>query len=288
MTNSRLVPFLLASCIVVCSCGTARHTGKSSASLPGTWQQQPIVIDGDNKDWPSPYPNYDSKAMVAYATSNDAKNLYITMETGDLLTQIKILKQGMTVSIDTGGHKEVGFKINYPMQSDNDLLETLKDGSGLRNDSHTRQLDQKLQKTAKESYQFSLDGFTDCMGGMATQKIPCGVKVIVRMDEYKELVWEAVVPFKAILNKDSITTADAGKPISICFAIKGFKAPGAKNAENAGGMNNSMSGGNATGNMGRNSGMGRGGGSTRNATDNPMQQLYESTKTWKQFGLSYH
>ena len=62
--------------VLLSSCGSSKHE-KSKASLPGTWQAQPIVIDGDSKDWPSPYPNYDAKAMVAYATSNDKYNLYI-------------------------------------------------------------------------------------------------------------------------------------------------------------------------------------------------------------------
>ena len=72
------------------SCKSSKST-KTATTLPGTWQAQPIAIDGDTKDWPSPYPNYDAKAKVAYATSNDKYNLYITMETGDEQTQMKIL-----------------------------------------------------------------------------------------------------------------------------------------------------------------------------------------------------
>src|ERR1700733_16221077 len=98
--------FSFVSILSILSCGSSHHSGKGKAVLPGTWQPEPIVIDGDSKDWPSPYPNYDAKAMVAYATSNDKENLYITMETGDELTQIKILKQGMIVSIDTSGNKD--------------------------------------------------------------------------------------------------------------------------------------------------------------------------------------
>ena len=271
--------------LISVSCNNSRHSGKSRASLPGTWQTQPIIVDGDSKDWPSPYPNYDSKAMVAYATSNDKENLYITMETGDPMTQLKILKQGMTVSIDTNGRKDPEFNINYPLQNDDDPLDMVNKGSGAKQTgkahSMDKQIEKNVNKNAESANQFSLEGFKNCNGGfMINQNIPCGIKVKVRMDEYKELVWEAVIPFKAIYNKTEITAADAGKPISVCFAVKAFKHPESKGTvENSnGGMNQGMGGGGQKGAM-------RGGGAR--APDSPTQHLYENTKTWKQFGIAF-
>lgn len=255
--------------------------------MPGTWQSQPVVIDGDNRDWPSPYPNYDSKARVAYATSNDWKNLYITMQTGDEMTQMKILKQGMVVSIDTAGKKEGQLNISYPLQNDNETVDITK--GAFSNDAQSsfrgKQTEKKLDKLTKDANQYTTSGFYNCNGGfLVSQAAPCGIKVTIRMDEYKELVWEAVVPLKAIYNRDSITAADAGKPISVCFSVKGFKYPETKTSDNSNtGLNNSMSAG----------GMGNGtmpiGGrrGSSNSTVNPMQQLYDNTKTWKQFGLAY-
>ncbi len=268
------------------SCGGSRHSGKSKNYIPGTWQQQPIVIDGNSQDWPSPYPNFDAKAKIAYATSNDRENLYISMEAGDEMTQMKILKQGMTVSIDTGGGKEASFFINFPLPNDTEPIELSQtarktDPASLQG----RQRDVKLTKAAKDANQFSLEGFIGCSGGyMVSQSTTCGVKVIIRMDEYKELVWEAVVPFKAIYNRNVITAQDADKPISVCYAIKGFKNPSAKNADNGG---NGIS--NNTGGSGSNIG-GRNGGARPASTrqpENPLQHLYDNTKTWKQFGLAY-
>ena len=84
------------------SCSSTKNS--TTKRLPGYWQNQPITVDGYNNDWPSPYPNYDEKAMIGYNVTNDKDNLYITMETGDLATQLKILTQGLTVWIDkTGG-----------------------------------------------------------------------------------------------------------------------------------------------------------------------------------------
>jgi len=283
--------------IMSISCGGMKHSGKSSAAVPGTWQSTPIVIDGDCTDWPSPYPNYDARSMVAYATSNDGENLYVTMQTGDALTQIKILKQGMTVSLDTTGKKDPTFNINYPLQNEDDLSELFSQGGDRqKKDGSTqlsRQFEQKLRKSTESANQFSIDGFGKCSGGyMVSQSIPCGIKVKVSIDEYKQLVWEAVIPFKAIYNKEVISAAYAGKPISVCFSVKGFKNPSSKGNSNAAPMNNNSMGGGGMGSGGMGGGgrmnsspMGANAGTQNKA--NPMQRLYESTKTWKHFRLAW-
>lgn len=258
--------------------------------MPGTWQSTPIVIDGDNKDWPSPYPNYDSKAKVAYATSNDAENLYVTLETGDEMTQVKILKQGMTLLIDTGGKKDAGFSINFPLQNGNESIDMIKQDLLMKENRGSlmkRQSDERIMRLSQQANQMTLEGFAGCSGGFViSQTTPCGIKVSARIDAYKELVWEAVIPFKVLYNKDSISGADAGHPISICYSIKGFKASSPKNANNAStGTNDGMGG------AGRNSAMQGGGGgvpqggSHRVSYNDPYQHLYESTKTWKQFSI---
>jgi hypothetical protein len=264
------------------SCSVAKH-GKKQNLMPGVWQTQPVAIDGDSKDWPSPYPNYDSKSLLAYATSNDRENLYITAETGDLLTQIKILSQGMVVSIDTGGGKDATFKIAYPLQNDNDPLELPRTDDGQVH--MTKNFGQQLAKQAEKANQLSLEGFTNCGGGyMVAQNNACGIKVMARIDEYKQLVWEAKVPFKALYNRNEVAAAGAGKPISVCFAIKGFKDPDAKNKQTSTSSMSDPMGGNQPGRNSRQQGMPTGG---QNTTNNPLQHLYESTKTWKHFKIAY-
>ena len=256
--------------------------------MPGTWQATPIVVDGDSKDWPSPYPNYDSKAKLGYATSNDRKYLYVTAETGDELTEMKILKAGMIVSIDTGGGKDAGFNISYPLQNDNADIEVPKRASGDKDaSSHMeKRMSKTINKAANDATQFSLDGFPGCAGGyVVAQTTPCGIQVKARIDEYNELVWEAIIPIKVLYNKDSLTDAEAGKAISVCFQVKSLKSP-KKEAENA--AANNMSSG-----MGGGQGMGGRGGGGRNAggaprtrqSENPLAHLYMTTKTWKQFRL---
>ncbi len=279
------IAFIVALFCLLLSCSSSKNTGSSKNTVPGTWQATPIAIDGNSKDWPSPYPNYDAKAMVAYATSNDANNLYVSVESGEERTLMKILKQGLTISIDTGGKKNPQFHINYPLQNDNEFFDVAT-AHEIRSQIMLKQSEMRINRLIQDASQFSLEGFDGCSGGyMVSQTVPCGVKVKARMDEYKQFVWEAVIPFKAIYGRDSITAADAGKPISVCYIVKGFKTA-TKTSGGGGGDNNSM--GNLAGTAGNNSRMrnnpGSGGSS---GTLDPNQHYYQTTKTWKQFGLAY-
>ncbi len=284
MKNIQLLNIFITACLLF-SCSSSKHGRRSADVVPGTWQATPVAIDGDSKDWPSPYPNYDAKAMVAYATSNDRENLYITMQTGDELTQLKILKQGMTVWIDTGGKKDGQLKINYPLQNDNDPQDMATDDYGGKPATRGHWT-KKIAKSADQATQLSLEGYGSCDGGYTiTQNNKCGIKVRLRIDEYKELVWEAVVPFKAIYNKPALDASDAGKAISVCFAVKGFKDPGSKKQDNSGaGTNTNMAGGRGVGMNSRTAAAAAGPG---RAPANPLQHLYDNTKTWKFFGLVY-
>jgi hypothetical protein len=278
--------YIFVSAITLASsCGVFKHASTPTLQ-EGTWQTLPITVDGDSKDWPSPYPNYDAKAMIAYATSNDKKNIYVTMETGDVLTQYKMLTQGMTVVIDTAGRKESTFSINYPLQNADDPMELPKTEGGQVRGS--RQTEQKLAKEVEKANQFSLEGFGNCNGGyMVSQATPCGIRIKMRMDEYKQLVWEAVIPFKAIYNKDEITAADAGRPISVGFVLKGGPDPEAK-TQAANNNSSSMASDPQSATIGRNTqGSRMQGGGMRMAPQDPMQHLYETTKTWKHFKIAW-
>ena len=276
---------VLSSSVALAACHSSKKSGKAAAQLPGNWQAQPVVIDGDNKEWPSPYPNYDSKGKIAYATSNDRKYVYITMETGDELTQVKILRAGMTVSIDTSGKKEPQFSINYPLANDNEMLELPQPSRGEKGAHMEKQLTHQIKKLMEQANQFTLEGFSNCSGGFAvSQNTPCGIRVRASIDEYSELVWEAAIPVKALFNKDSLTLAEAGKPISVCMAIKGLKQP--KSSGGSEPNNNIGTGGTGMTGMGRGGRGGQGASGRGGAVENPMDHLYTNTKTWKQFGMA--
>lgn len=274
---------VISAAMLLQACGATKGGGNvNSALAEGMWQEKPVIVDGDCKDWPSPYPNYDSKAKIAYATSNDAQYLYITMQTGDDLTQLKILRAGMTVSIDTSGKKNGGLDINYPQASDIDPLdisqitEAVNTGAGNAN----RIIAQTVKKNIDVANQYGVEGLKGCNGGyMVGQNMPCGIKVKAKIDEYKELVWELAIPFKAIYGFETLPASYANKPISVGFSIKSMKQPKGSNDN----VNNNV-GSSMNGTAGMMQGGSRPGGGINNG---PLAVWYTATKTWKQFKLAY-
>ncbi len=284
MTVYKCAIFILITCVLT-ACAGGKKTAKKSSVLPGNWQATPLVIDGDNPDWPSPYPNYDAKAKIAYATSNDGRYIYLTVETGDELTQMKMLRAGMTVSIDTDGKKGDTYNINFPLESDNMPLEMPEPDGKQHAAMHTeQQMRQQVKKGLEHTTQYSLSGFGSCDGGYSISQVaPCGIKLAMKLNSYKELVWEAAIPVKAIFNRDSLNATDAGKTINMCVAVNAIKPPKSAPVENANnGMNQSMGSGGNRGGMGGGH-MPTGGGRT---PENPMQHMFNNTKTWKHFSLA--
>ncbi|HXS37183.1 MAG TPA: hypothetical protein VN721_10820 [Flavipsychrobacter sp.] len=282
---------LFISLAFITSCGSSKHAS-SSKKLQGTWQSTPIVVDGNSNDWPSPYPAYDAKAMIGYAMSNDKSYLYLTVETGDEKTQMKILRGGLIVWIDTTDGKNQDISIAFPLQSTGEPMNYEKQ-QGQQQDIQLQGQNRstaRIKRALDEATQLTLQGFKGCQGGYSViQKNDCGIMVKIGIDEYNELIWEAAIPFKALYGKDSIDKADIGKPVSICYAIKGLKKPAGANSNNGNHSGGADIGshGMGGGGMGEGGGMHRGGSMSRGGSNSQSDNLFESTKTWRQFGLAY-
>jgi hypothetical protein len=296
----------LLACIGFSACSSSKYS--KTKKLPGTWQAQPITIDGDSKDWPAPYPEYNSKASLGYAVSNDKDNLYITVETGDQATQLKILRNGLTVWIDKTGDKEQVTAINYPLPRNyNRGAKNDRDGSDTRpssgywqqgqgnNPRQRANMEDRIKKLLEGANEYSLQGFRSCNAQFPLmQKDSCGIVVRIGLDETNELVWEAVIPFKSFFHKAQIDRRDKGKPMSICIETTGSDRPagqgGGRGGNGGGGMRPGMRVGMGgmgmrMGGGGMGGGMGsRGGGGQSDAA---MEGLYKSTQTWKKFGIAW-
>jgi len=289
------VTFLVLGSVTFFSCaGTKGGNNK----FTGKWQGTPITIDGSNLDWPSPYSDYDVEAGLGYMVTNDKDNLYITVETGDAATQLKILREGLTVWIDKTGEKEEKIAINYPLpntgstrqeqrQEDRPQGGTMKsalgDGDGARLD-----LVERVKALLPAAHEYSLEGFKRCNGFFPiAQTDTCGVMVRIGLDDQNELVWEAVVPFKSFYFKPQIGRMDMGRPISIAFETTGLERP--KGTRPAGGRGGGMrpSMGFGMGGMRYAPGGGYNGGGRAPQGSNIMEPAYKTTITWKRVGIAF-
>lgn len=284
MNDTPKAVLLLATALFI-SC---KSTQKSTHIQAGTWSAQPVTADGINSDWPAPYPYYDEKAKIGYAVANDRDNLYITMQTGDRQTIMKIMRNGLMVCIDTSGQKQMHTAITYPMPNTGSMQLQHEENNTTTPLQRPAQaaMQHKMLENARD---MMLTGFNNCNGGfLVEQHNGCGIMVRMGFDEYNTLVWEAVVPWRSFY-KNQLSAADAGKPISICFAVTGMKQPqgnGQQGMHNGGGMTGSGMGG---GGMGGGGGMhgGMRGGMNGGTMDGDREHLFTSTKTWYHTGIAY-
>ena len=294
-----VLPFLL----VAGSCSLQHKS--ATKRLPGVWQELPVTIDGNNQEWPAPYPEYDNKAMLGYSVSNDKENIYVTVETGDAATQLKILRGGLTVWIDKSGGKGDDIAINYPLpayatQAGRKEKETpaatlywlTEQDRNAPMQKRMADMREKVKKALAEVNEYSLQGFKGCNLQFPIEaENSCGIVVRIDVDKDNELVWEAKIPFKAFYFKQQIDRIDKGKPLSVCFETTGFKNPGGQGQGN-GRRQGNMRPGFSIGGMGP-MGMRMGGGNMRSNRSNIPEQpdilapLFISTKTWTKFGIAW-
>ncbi len=299
MQRSFLVTSFLSCLFITISCNTEKQAHKSSAKLPGNWQATPVVADGKKNEWPSPLPYDNSKALISYDITNDKENLYITVLSGDAATELKILRKGIVIWIDKNGTEEEKTSICFP--SDNDKGPVRQGSRRQSQDAdqqqaqkgQSRDLMQAVDKALSTANEFFLQGFKSCRGKYdVSAGDSCGIKVAVGLDEYDQLVWEAVIPFKTFYTKAEIDNRDKGKPINVCFDLLGMDRPAGQNSGNGGhGGGMHMGGmGFGMGGMGMGMGMrpmGGGGGRRGGGGNNANESLYTSTTFWHKVGIAY-
>ncbi len=290
----------LASAIILGNLSCSITKSSKSKRRPGTWQAQPVTIDGYNNDWPAPYPEYDDKAMLGYAVSNDKENLYITVETGDPATQLKILHSGLTVWIDKAGERNAITAINFPLpdaykakkSDDEKRANEMNVGQVSTPEKQRYALEDRVKRAFQFADEYSLQGFKGCNRQFnIVENDSCGIVVRMAIDSTNELIWEAVVPLKAFYYKAAISAADKGKPLSICIETTGLKRPAGQKAARQTGRGNFTPSigfggmGMRMGGMGMSSISANGG--MQQQEVNILESLYKDTKTIKFFGLAW-
>jgi hypothetical protein len=228
--------------------------------------------------------------MISYDISNDKDNLDVVVVSGDAATELKILRKGIVIWIDKNGTEEEKTSICFPADNDKGPI---RKGSRNQNGEQGQQgqggdLMQSVDKSLSTADEFFLQGFKGCNGKYyALTGDSCKIKVACGLDQYDQLVWEAVIPFKAFYTKAQVDYRDRGKPISVCFDMLGLEKPAGQG--NGGGHGGGMHMGGMGFGMG---GMGMGmrpmgGGGGRRSGGTPNEQLYTSYTFWQKVGIAY-
>src|SRR5215475_5789199 len=102
------LPVILA-CVVFASCSP-------KMAPEGHYQDSPVTADGSPVDWRLPLRFSNAGFTMQYNVTNDAQNLYVCVSSGDVATQLRMLRSGMTLYFDPKGEKNKDISIHFPIQ----------------------------------------------------------------------------------------------------------------------------------------------------------------------------
>src|ERR1700744_1533631 len=75
-----------------------------------------IAVDGDLKEWGGDsLKYYDKETKINYAIANTKDTLYMALRVKDRSQETRILRAGLTFSIDPRGKKKETFSITFPL-----------------------------------------------------------------------------------------------------------------------------------------------------------------------------
>ena len=245
-----------------------------------------IVIDGDAKEWGDSLRYYNKEKQLNYSLANDQDNLYMAIRINDRSEQIRVLKAGLTLSIDTRGKKKETFSITFPIgdQSQNDP--TLQ-SDNLQGNTNITQQDRDDLKEARltKLREIRVSGFKDIEGETITTSNTYGIKTAIDYDENGNLVYEAAIPLK-FFHVDDLSKSEW----AFNFKINGIVKHGqtADNGEHDGMSRGGNGGGFSGGGGGRGGrGGGRGGrGSGGNGAPVDRSELSKSVDFWEKYYLA--
>ncbi|HEY0612912.1 MAG TPA: hypothetical protein VGD35_24710 [Chitinophaga sp.] len=81
--------------------------------LPG-WATTPVTPDGTLNEWPTPLRYIDEQNRLYFDIFNDGENLYLAVSTMDEITQVNILRGGLTFAVNIKGKKKETTTLTYP------------------------------------------------------------------------------------------------------------------------------------------------------------------------------
>lgn len=272
--------------IGVCLLQLALATVCCAQSMPVQNKLHPpppnIIIDGDLKDWGDSLRYYNQDKQLNYSLANDQDNLYFAIRVNDRSEQIRILRAGLTLSIDTRGKKKESFTMTFPVgdQSALGAAESAQDLQGGNSDVKQEDRDELMRAKLTKLREIKVTGFKDIESETMTTSNTYGFKVALDYDKDGNLVYEAAIPLK-FFHADDLSKNEW----AFNFKINGITRPG-QNKEN--GEHEGMTrGGGGGGRGGRGGGRGgRMGGGNANQTPVDRSELSKSVDFWEKYYLA--
>lgn len=190
---------LILACVFLANCSP-------KLAPEGHYQDSPVTADGNPADWKLPLRFSNAGFTMQYNVTNDGRNLYVCVSSGDVSTQLRMLRSGMTLYFDPKGEKSKDISIHFPIQKRPEPGGYRSRGNG----SGGYDPAAHMQELVLQSDYYNTTGFTGMENGqfaLTDQKSPIRLAIKLNSDD-SLLVYEAVIPLKDLLGPDGITKAE--------------------------------------------------------------------------------
>lgn len=178
----------------------------------GHYQDSPVTADGVPSEWKMPLRFTNTAYTMQYNVTNDDSNIYVAVSSLDDITQLRILRAGMTIYFDPKGKKNKDISLHFPIQKapDPDSYRSRGDGSttyyqnqnGNQNAAQNR--DTRKEELLLQSNYYNTTGFTGLENGqfsVGDPKTPIHIGIKLNNQD-SLLVYEVVIPIRNILGPD--------------------------------------------------------------------------------------
>ena len=254
MKNLKSGFFLIASISLIFLLSCSKEVTNS------LWHNKDIIQEKESGDLETPLRFFDPKSRLQYTVLNDNENLYICVKAMEDQTQLKLMRSGLQIWIDSTGRSKKSINISYPLPGE---------------DSNTSSRQENKQGTNQDKNMFHnqfllahtdmmITGFKPPMNGLIPIENRFGIAVNIHWDSLGTMVYKARIPFHTFYH-ESLNAHDLKKTFSITLIVP----PLARNTNGrngssgtrggGGGMRGGMGGG-MRGGMGGGMGGMRGGG----------------------------
>ena len=191
----------------------------------------PVVkVDGKLTEWENNFKANNKSTNLTYTIANDAKNLYLAIQSKDITNNNKIMIGGITLTINSDGKKsdKEGYKLTYPirqrrsgggqvgalgtvrMQGGNINVGQFQNITQAQRDSIQRAVAKSQLANAKEIKVFGFKNVTDSLISIYNEY---GIKALATISETGVFMYEISIPLELL-------DMSAAKPKEFTYNVK--------------------------------------------------------------------
>lgn len=198
-----------------------------TASSASRFAATPPAIDGQATDWADSL-RYDPATKLQYQVLNDGRMLYVRLKVADPATQARVVRQGLTVWLDTTGRNQHQFGVRYPLGTRNQP----EPGTPPPDNPNASAADRQAMRRARIGQ--TLAGLTEMeLLNYKGNKEPTltdaqsqlGVKAALAADAQEDLVYELAVPLRLLYKR--LPALNPGKVAVVGLTVVGNTPHGA-------------------------------------------------------------